>query len=202
MLITAREPTMSGSNSLTRFLSIRDKRGRNLSKNRLDIANLFSNDDKQKRLSKEEEKKVHEITQRLAQYGVKDVPLQRIEYALRSRSAQGDPKEACKLLLLYEDSVQGVLKRFDPSIKLLGAENRERTTCYLDSLLFAMFAKPDVFEAILFNNFEDEPRRRLVIVMRLWVNLLRTGRLVTSDIVSRSIWSDMRLHILTFELDC
>jgi len=48
-----------------------------------------------------------------------------------------------------------------------------------------MFAKSDVFEAILFNNFEDEPRKKLVIIMRLWVNLLRTGRLVTTDIVSQ-----------------
>lgn len=174
---------MSSSNSLSRFLSIRDKR-RPQSKSRLDITNLFSPEEKQKRLTKEEEKKVQEIIQRLAAYGLKDVPQQRIEYALRSRSAQGDPKEACKLLMLYEDSVNGVLKSFDPSIKLLGAENRERTTCYLDSLLFAMFAKSDVFEAILFNNYADEPRRRLIIVMRLWVNLLRTGRLVTTDIVS------------------
>lgn len=66
---------------------------------------------------------------------------------------------------------------------MLGAVNRDKVTCYLDALLFAMFAKTDVFEAILFNNFDDEPRTRLVVIIRLWVNLLRTGRLITTDIV-------------------
>lgn len=182
MLLSSRDHIMSTQASFSRLLSIREKR-RTPSKNRLDISNLFSIDEKQKRPSKDEEKKIQDIILRLASYGIKDVPQQRIEYALRSRSAQGDAKEAFKLLILYEDSVAGILKPFDPSIKLLGAENREKTTCYLDALLFAMFAKTDVFEAILFNNFADDPRRRLVIVMRLWVNLLRTGRLVTTDIV-------------------
>lgn len=85
--------------------------------------------------------------------------------------------------MLFEDSVGGILKPYDPSVSLLGAENREKVTCYLDSLLFAMFVKVDVFEAILFNDFDDEPRKRLVTVLRLWVNLLRTGRLITTDIV-------------------
>ena len=181
--MTSGDFTMSTSNSFTRLLSIRDKR-RNASKTRLDVSNLFTIEEKSKKLSKDEEKKVQELSQRLAAQGVKDVPLQRIEYALRSKSVQGDLREAFKLLMLYEDSVAGVLRRYDPAIKMLGAENREKTTCYLDSLLFAMFAKPDVFEAILFNDFSDEPRKRLVTAVRLWVNLLRSGRLITTDIVS------------------
>jgi hypothetical protein len=161
---------------------MRDRK-RNTSKTRLDINNLFLIEEKPKKLSKEEEKKVQDISLTLTQLGVPDVPQQRIEYALRSRSAHGDVKEALRLLMLYDDSVAGVLRPFDPNIRMLGAENREKTTCFLDSLLFAMFAKSDVFEAILFNNFDDEPRKKLVAIMRLWVNLLRTGRLVTVDIV-------------------
>ena len=38
---------------------------------------------------------------------------------------------------------------------------------------------------MLYNIFDDEPRRRLSTMMRLFVNLLRTGKLVTTDIVSR-----------------
>lgn len=179
---------MSGTSALSRILSVRDKK-RAPSKTRLDVNNLFTIEEKTKRLSKEEEKKVQDIEQALVQLGIQNVPQQRIEYVLRAKSAHGDVKEALKLLMLYEDSVAGILRPFDPSIRMAGAENREKTTCFLDSLLFAMFAKSDVFEAILFNNFEDEPRKNLVTLMRLWVNLLRTGRLVTTDIVSTVLTS-------------
>jgi len=170
------------STAFSRVLSLRDRK-RNTSKNRLDLNNLFTFEEKTKKI-KDEEKKIQDLSHRLALLGIPDVPQERIEYALRSRSSQGDIQEALKLLLLYEDSVAGVLKPFDPTVRMLGAENREKTTCFLDSLLFAMFATPGVFEAILFNNFDDEQRRKLVIIMRLWVNLLRSGRLVTTDIVS------------------
>jgi hypothetical protein len=67
---------------------------------------------------------------------------------------------------------------------MLGAENREDVTCYLDSLLFAMFAKLESFEPLLYTNFDDEPRRRLSTLIRLWVNMLRTGKLIQTDVVS------------------
>ena len=67
---------------------------------------------------------------------------------------------------------------------MLGAINRNMVTCYLDALLFAMFARLDSFEAMLFDNFSDEPRKKLAGVLRLWVNLLRTGRLISVDLVS------------------
>lgn len=201
MHLTSGDFTMSGSNSFSRLLSIRDKR-RNGSKSNLDTTNLFTIEEKSKRLSKDEEKKIQELQKRLDAHGVKDVPQERLEYAIRSKGVQGDVREAFKILMLYEDSVSGVLRHYDPNIKMLGAENREKTTCYLDSLLFAMFAKSDVFEAILFNNFTDEPRKRLVATMRLWVNLLRSGRLVTTDIVSDLIY--IQGHLLTVALfsDC
>lgn len=65
---------------------------------------------------------------------------------------------------------------------MLGAVNRNMVTCYLDALLFAMFARLDSFEAVLFDNFNDEPRKKLAAVLRLWVNLLRTGRLITVEL--------------------
>lgn len=98
--------------------------------------------------------------------------------------------------MVFEDSIAGVLKAYDPKVKMLGAENREKTTCYLDALLFALFASEDVFEPVLCNSFEDEPRRRLVLVLRLWVNMLRTGRLITTDIV-RSHFPGTMEHSLT-----
>lgn len=88
-----------------------------------------------------------------------------------------------RLLLLFEDTYEGLVKTYDPSTKLLGAENRDGVTCYLDALLFAMFARLDSFEAMLYNSFDDLPRKKLAGLLRLWVNMLRSGRLITRDIV-------------------
>jgi hypothetical protein len=96
-----------------------------------------------------------------------------------------DPDKAFELILLANDSFEGILKEYNPHVKLLGAVNRNMTTCYLDALLFAMFARLDSFEAMLFDHFADEPRKKLAACLRLWVNLLRTGRLITVELVRR-----------------
>lgn len=112
-----------------------------------------------------------------------------------STYAQGDVEKAFELLLILEDSIEGILRGYSPSTKLLGAQNRKGVTCYLDSLLFAMFARLDFFEAILYKSFTDEkdPRKNLAIILRLWVNMLRSGKLITTDIVSH-IFSAVRVR--------
>lgn len=114
----------------------------------------------------------------------KSISLQtpQILYALHSVYASGDVDRACDLLMAVSNSWEGLLVEYEPSIKLLGAENRNATTCYLDSILFAMFSRLDSFEAMLYNNFEDNPRNKLGMLLRLWVNLLRSGKLITADI--------------------
>lgn len=97
--------------------------------------------------------------------------------------------KAIELIILFNDTVSGVIKPFNPGVKLLGAENREKVTCYLDALLFAMFAKTTVFEAMIYHTFDDEARKKLVTILRLWVNMLRTGRLITIDIVSNQSYT-------------
>jgi hypothetical protein len=86
-------------------------------------------------------------------------------------------------MLLFRDTTAGEIKSVDPTIKMLGAVNREMVTCYIDSLLFAMFARLDSFESILSVEFPDHNTNTLANVIRFWVNMLRTGRLVTTDIV-------------------
>lgn len=95
-------------------------------------------------------------------------------------------EKAFDLLMAIEDSIEGILHGYDTDVKLVGAVNRQGVTCYLDALLFAMFARLDFFEAILYRPFTDnnDPRRKLVILLRLWVNMLRSGRLITTDIAS------------------
>ncbi|OJD22181.1 hypothetical protein ACJ73_06474 [Blastomyces percursus] len=129
----------------------------------------------------EEDNKIKEIQRRLSKLGVSTLGEPQIRYALRSKIACGDANEAYDLLILLDDSLHGILRFYNPSIKLLGAENRNGVTCYLDALLFAMFARLDCFEAILYNSFDDEPRRNLSVLLRLWVNLLRSGKLITTD---------------------
>jgi hypothetical protein len=94
-----------------------------------------------------------------------------------------DLDKAYNLLVLANESLEGELKDYDPNVSMLGAINRNMVTCYLDALLFAMFARLDSFEAMLYDNFEDEPRRKLAAVLRLWVNMLRTGQLIRVELV-------------------
>lgn len=73
---------------------------------------------------------------------------------------------------------------------MLGAENRGGVTCYLDALLFAMFCKLDAYESMLKSNFAPEdPKNRLLNLLRIWVNLLRSGKLINTDLVRTSLVS-------------
>ena len=102
---------------------------------------------------------------------------------LTSDYSKGDTEKAYELITLLEESEEGVIKPYNPDVKMLGAVNRQAVTCYLDALLFAMFARLGSFEAMLYKNFEDTPRKRLATLLRLWVNVLRAGKLITVNIV-------------------
>ncbi len=127
--------------------------------------------------------KIRQLTLRLSRAGITNLQEPQVLYALNTRHAKGDPEKAFDLLVLLEESLEGIIREYKPDLKLLGAVNREGVTCYLDALLFAMFARLGSFEAMLYKTFDDEPRRRLAIVMRLWVNMLRAGNLIGTDIV-------------------
>ncbi len=105
-----------------------------------------------------------------------------ILYALHSLYASGDPDRAFELLMTISSSWEGLLVVYEPGVKLLGAENRKAVTCYMDSILFAMFSRLDSFEPMLYNTFENNAKNKLGMLLRLWVNLLRSGKLITTDI--------------------
>jgi len=123
------------------------------------------------------------IRYRLEKLGVTTFEEADITYVLHSTYASGDAEKAYDLILLLEESEQGLIRPYDSDVKLLGAVNRESVTCYLDALLFAMFARLKSFEAMLYKDFEEDSKRRLTTLLRLWVNMLRAGRLITVDIV-------------------
>ncbi|THY93261.1 cysteine proteinase [Aureobasidium pullulans] len=142
--------------------------------------------EERKKLEKEDEKRmrtqIKTIIARLQTYGITTFTEANVNYALQATNSEGNGEDAMRLLLLFEDTYEGILKTYNPSTKLLGAENRNGVTCYLDALLFTMFARLDSFEAMLYNSFEDLPRKKLAGLLRLWVNMLRSGRLITRDI--------------------
>ncbi|KAF2811002.1 cysteine proteinase [Mytilinidion resinicola] len=177
---------MSG---MTRFLSRREKnhdKRRSKSASRKskivpsDLYTIFSNEASTK-TEKDSDDKVKALIQRLNKIGVTTFGEEQCAYALAKHA--DDPNRAYEFLILAQDSFEGILKDIDPGVKMLGAENRNYVTCYLDALLFAMFARLDSFEAILYNSFEDEPRKKLSGMLRLWVNMLRSGKLITVDLV-------------------
>ena len=106
-----------------------------------------------------------------------------LAHILNEPYSKGDHAKAQEVIDLLDKSESGFIEPVQSSQTLLGAVNRESVTCYLDSLLFTMFATLGSYEAMLTQDFDDEPRKRLALMLRLWVNMLRTGKLITTDIV-------------------
>jgi hypothetical protein len=91
---------------------------------------------------------------------------------------------AADFIDMEQKASAGILVNYDPSVHLLGAVNRHAVTCYLDALLFSMFVRLDSFECMLKNEFPPEdPRQKLVQLLRVWVNMLRSGKLIETDLV-------------------
>ena len=66
----------------------------------------------------------------------------------------------------------------DNRYKLLGAQNLNGITCFLNATLFAMFCRSDsCFDALLYCTFEGPPSRFATMV-RLWVNMVQHYRIL------------------------
>ena len=128
--------------------------------------------------------------------------------ALNSTYADGDVSKAIELLTFFSDAYDGklvpithtpplsapsttLLSPFSSTVssgsacynRLVGGDNYKGISCYLDSLLFAMFARLDSFEPILYKRFEkDENRDNFATLLRVYVNMLRSGKHMTPDI--------------------
>ncbi|KAF2446375.1 cysteine proteinase [Karstenula rhodostoma CBS 690.94] len=183
----------SAMNGVSRFLSRRDKNHEKrslkhpLGKSRHappsispELYSVFTNDEKP--VDKDADKR-KTLLQRLQAAGINTMQEEQVNYALSWSPDNVD--EAYDLLVLANETLEGELKEFDADVPMLGAINRNMVTCYLDALLFAMFARMDSFEAMLYDEFNDEPRKKLAAILRLWVNLLRTGRLIRVDFTKR-----------------
>ncbi|RMZ70949.1 ubiquitin C-terminal hydrolase family [Pyrenophora seminiperda CCB06] len=160
-----------------------------------DLYRIFSSEGPRPPANNDVDKKVKMLLSRLQGAGISSMGEQQAEYALAWQP--DDLDRAYDLLVLANESFEGELKEYNPAVTMLGAINRNMVTCYLDALLFAMFARLDSFEAMLYDNFEDEPRKKLAAVLRLWVNLLRSGELIKvgltkhlQDSLAKCGWED------------
>ena len=60
----------------------------------------------------------------------------------------------------------------DNRYKMLGAQNLNGITCFLNATLFAMFCRSDsCFDTLLYSSI-DGPVGRFVTMVRLWVNMV------------------------------
>ncbi|RFU76703.1 ubiquitin c-terminal hydrolase family [Trichoderma arundinaceum] len=130
-----------------------------------------------------EASKIEDIQRRLDLLNIPNITAEHIRDILVTKYAGGDPQRTTEFIDIEQKSSSGIIIPYDPSVHMVGAENRSAVTCYIDSLLFAMFSKLDAFECMLKNDFpSDDPRNRLVVLLRIWVNMLRTGRLIRTDL--------------------
>ncbi|QBM89104.1 Ubiquitin carboxyl-terminal hydrolase [Metschnikowia aff. pulcherrima] len=113
--------------------------------------------------------------------------------ALKSPFSQGDVVKAFHLIRFFQLSDLGLFitndgfDRAGSPIELRGAENWEHVMCYLDALLFSMFANLESFEPILFllNQHPNALVSQLLCLLRVYVNLMRLGNLITTDITQK-----------------
>lgn len=128
---------------------------------------------------------IEEIQRQLTEMGLKNISNQSIRYCLQSYYAAGDTQRAIELVQIHEKSMAGELIPYDPNVRMLGAENRGNVSCYLDALLFAMFAKLEPYECMLKNDLPGEAQQELAAWLRLWVNMLRSGKMIHIDLTQR-----------------
>lgn len=130
--------------------------------------------------------KVELVASRCDELKFHNITKDHIRFALLSKYSEGDVDSAIELIQLQQQAFSGVLLPYNPNVEMVGAENRESVTCYLDALLFAMYAKLEAFDCMLKNEQFDENQRNLAALIRLWVNMLRSGKLIRTDMVRRA----------------
>lgn len=112
---------------------------------------------------------------------------------LRSPFTKGDITKTYQLIRFFQLLDTGYFitndghERTGAPITLVGAENWENVMCYLDALLFLMFAKLESFEPLLFllNQHANPLVNQLLGLLRVHVNLMRLGNQITTDLTMR-----------------
>ncbi|KAI9298891.1 cysteine proteinase [Neoconidiobolus thromboides FSU 785] len=78
----------------------------------------------------------------------------------------------------------GILVSVNETNQLLGVENAAGTSCYIDTILFAMYSHETTFDCLLQSKkLQDKLSESLQTLCRFFVNLLRSNLLVRAEIV-------------------
>ncbi|KAJ2656947.1 hypothetical protein IWW48_004770 [Coemansia sp. RSA 1200] len=93
--------------------------------------------------------------------------------------ARWDVDTALRQLHIVLCTHDGVLYNIDPRIQMCGAVNSGGTSCYIDSLLMALFGAQSSFDALLYvRDLGSESSNKLLAITRLYVNFMRAGVLI------------------------
>ncbi|KAG5420778.1 hypothetical protein I9W82_002659 [Candida metapsilosis] len=119
---------------------------------------------------------------------------------LKSPLTGGDLNKTFYILRMFQLSTEGWfltnsrIDKLGNKLTFVGAENWDNVMCYMDALLFAMFANLDSFEPILFIPNQNDPLvAQLSALLRVYVSLLRSGYLITTDLTARICEGLMKL---------
>ncbi|CAK9436837.1 uncharacterized protein LODBEIA_P13590 [Lodderomyces beijingensis] len=111
---------------------------------------------------------------------------------LKSPLTQGNLYKTYYIIRMFQLSSEGYFLTNSPIDKLgnrlhfVGAENWDNVMCYMDALFFAMFANLESFEPLLFiPNSNNQLVNQLSALMRVYVSLLRSGYLITTDLTAK-----------------
>ncbi|CAB4436394.1 unnamed protein product [Rhizophagus irregularis] len=83
------------------------------------------------------------------------------------------------------EAEEGIIVDIQKDIVMLGCENDRMTSCYIDSVLFTMFARTQSFDGLLFVQAEGVNARVLQTHLRLFVNRLRSGKFINSYMIKQ-----------------
>ncbi|KOS19368.1 hypothetical protein ESCO_000398 [Escovopsis weberi] len=96
---------------------------------------------------------IEETQKLLERINITGVSAEHIRDVLAAPYAEGDVVKAAEFIDIEQKSSAGIIVPYDPNVHMLGAVNRSYSTCYLDTLLFSMFAKLEAFECMLKTEF-------------------------------------------------
>ncbi|KAJ2812247.1 hypothetical protein H4S07_001530 [Coemansia furcata] len=112
-------------------------------------------------------------------------PLNRMEISEYLSRTRWDADAATRRIQILYLTRVGVLYDVDPRIQMCGAVNSGGTTCYIDSLLMALFGTQHSCDGLLYmrGDLGSEAANQLQAVCRLVVNYLRAGELIDANLV-------------------
>ncbi|CAG8443182.1 8771_t:CDS:2 [Scutellospora calospora] len=130
----------------------------------------------------EQESKIDQLRTYLEELGHPLETLQLENLLVRNSWNVMEVADYCKDLVEAEE---GLVLDIQKDVIMLGSENDRFTSCYIDSLMFAMFARTRAFDGMLFIQQEGRNVRSLQTHLRLFVNRLRTGKHINAHMVKQ-----------------